>query len=46
MELDPQERMNLWDVPEYQEIRFRMMKRLCDRLAYSCDPLPVRTAPY
>lgn len=43
---DPNETWNLWNQPEYEEIRYKMMKRLCDRIAFSCDPMPLRTAPY
>ena len=46
MQTDPEETHNLWDRPEYAETRFKMLKRLCDRIALTCDPLPPRLADY
>lgn len=46
MQQDPNETYNLWDDPEYSALRFRMLKRLCDRIALTCDPLPERQAGY
>ncbi|MCL2478540.1 MAG: sulfatase-like hydrolase/transferase [Treponema sp.] len=43
---DPNETHNLWDDPAYNAVRFRMLKRLCDRIALTCDPLPPRLADY
>jgi len=42
MAKDPDETNNLWTVKEYESIRNKMIMRLCDRIAFSCDPLPVR----
>lgn len=41
---DPQERCNRYEDPAYLEIRARMLALLCDRMAETCDPLPVRQA--
>jgi hypothetical protein len=46
MEKDPNETYNLWHDNAYGEIRFNMLKRLCDRIAFTCDPLPEREASY
>jgi len=46
MKNDPGETTNLWDNPQYTSERFILMQRLCDRLAFNCDPLPIRAAGY
>lgn len=43
---DPDESRNLWDDPEYGAIRFAMLKKMCDRIVFACDPLPVRQAEF
>ena len=43
---DINETHNLWHNESYNEIRFIMMKKLCDRIALTCDPLPIRLADY
>lgn len=42
LEEDPWESKNLWDDPAYRGYKLAMMKRLCDRMAFMCDPLPER----
>ncbi len=42
--LDPSETVNRYDDPEYLAIKARMLGMLCDRMAETCDPLPVRKA--
>ncbi len=42
LEEDPTESKNLWADPSRQERKLAMMKRLCDRMAFMCDPLPER----
>ena len=39
---DPSETRNLWDDPGHLERKLNMLKRLCDRMAFMCDPLPAR----
>ena len=39
---DPSETDNLWDDPDMQLIKIDLLKRLCDRMAWTTDPLPVR----
>ena len=43
---DPNETHNLWNHPSYAEVKTKLLKRLCDRIAFTCDPLPIRTAGY
>ena len=38
---DPDEFVNHWNDPNYLSIKLDMMKRLCDRMAWTVDPLPV-----
>ncbi|HUU99021.1 MAG TPA: sulfatase-like hydrolase/transferase [Phycisphaerae bacterium] len=40
---DPAETHNLWDSPEHQEAKLALLQRLCDRMAWTADPLPLRT---
>ncbi|MBD3184682.1 sulfatase-like hydrolase/transferase [Candidatus Poribacteria bacterium] len=41
---DPGENKNLWNNPEYIQIKVNMLKLLCDRMAWTVDPLPLRKA--
>lgn len=43
---DPREERNLWHDSAYAGVRMRLIKRLCDRIAFSVDPLPPRMAGY
>lgn len=43
---DPNEFDNLWDKPEERERKLRLMKTLCDRLAFTADPDPPRLGPF
>ena len=42
LEADPQEAHNLWHDPAYAGLRLTLLQRLCDRMAWTVDPLPVR----
>ena len=42
----PAETRNLWDAPEAQGIKLAMFQRLCDRMAWTVDPLPEREGPW
>lgn len=44
LEVDPGEVENLWDDSGYRDVRSDMLERLCDRMAWTVDPLPVREA--
>lgn len=46
MTKDPGESKNLWDDAEYFTIRAGLLKKMCDRMAFACDPLPVRQAEF
>jgi arylsulfatase A-like enzyme len=43
---DPTETHNLWDDPAHLAVKAQMLKRLCDRMAQTIDPLPVCQASY
>lgn len=44
LEEDPNETHNRWDDPAYRSVKMDMLKRLCDRMAWTMDPLPERQA--
>jgi arylsulfatase len=46
LERDPNETHNLWCVSEYQAVKMELVESLCDRMAWTVDPLPVRQGPY
>lgn len=46
LEQDPNETTNRWDDPEYDSVKVKMLKRLCDRMAWTVDPLPMRQAAW
>jgi len=46
LEEDPTETVNRWDDPEYREIKIKMLTKLCDRMAWTVDPLPLRESPW
>ncbi len=46
LEADPRETHNLWGVPRYASAKMEMLERLCDRMAWTVDPLPERRAPW
>ncbi len=46
LEADPAESVNLWDDPDYAEVRTAMLLRLADRMAWTADPLPPRIGIY
>lgn len=39
---DPAETYNQWSDPAYQTKKMALLQRLCDRMAWTCDPLPLR----
>ena len=43
---DPLESINLWDRDDYSNLKIQLLKRLCDRMAYTIDPIPVRQARF
>ena len=46
LQSDPNETHNLWRDPASQDVKMELMQRLCDRMAWTCDPLPIRKAAY
>lgn len=46
LENDPEEFQNLWDDPDYQEIRFRLMKQNFDETVKAIDTGPERLGRY
>jgi arylsulfatase len=43
---DPGETRNQWDNENCAAVKMRLLKRLCDRMAWTVDPLPARLAPW
>ena len=43
---DPEEKVNLWNKPEYADVKARLMRELLDRLIETEDTLPLRTGKY
>ncbi|MBI3960812.1 MAG: DUF4976 domain-containing protein [Chloroflexi bacterium] len=43
---DPAETINRWDDPGYAAVKTELLIRLCDRMAWTVDPLPPRIAPW
>jgi arylsulfatase len=46
LETDPNETHNLWDDAAHRDAKMQMLERLCDRLAWTVDPLPLREGPW
>jgi len=46
LEKDPNETHNRWTDRDYQTIKLEMLKRLCDRMAWTADPLPAREGAF
>ncbi|MBN2450751.1 MAG: sulfatase-like hydrolase/transferase [Lentisphaeria bacterium] len=46
LEEDPAETRNLWDSPAHAALKTQLLVRLCDRMAWTADPLPRRQAPW
>ena len=46
LKIDRNEIRNLWDDSEYLAVKADMLKRLCDRMAWTVDPLPLRRAAW
>lgn len=44
LKADPAEHTNLFDNPEYEQIKSIMLMELCNRMAQTADPLPLRKA--
>jgi arylsulfatase A-like enzyme len=46
LEEDPNETRNRWNDTDFLSVKLDMLKRLCDRMAWTMDPLPERQGPY
>ena len=46
LQRDPHETHNLWCNQSYAAVKMELMQHLCDRMAWTVDPLPVRQGPY
>ena len=46
LDKDPDETNNRWGDPAYESAKLMLLKRLCDRMAWTADPLPVREGRY
>lgn len=44
LEERPLERNNHYEDPAYADVKMRLLEVMCDRMAQTCDPLPVRKA--
>jgi arylsulfatase A-like enzyme len=43
---DPSETTNLWDDPASQAMKVQALTQLCDRMAWTVDPLPKRLSAW
>ncbi len=43
---DPNETYNLWNNEEFKDLKLEMFRILCDRMAETVDPLPLRQSPW
>ncbi len=43
---DPNEFNNRWNDPLHADIKNKLLLRMVNRMAFTCDPLPVRIAPW
>lgn len=43
---DPLERHNRWEDPTRLPVKCELLRRLCDRMAWTADPLPPRRGPF
>ncbi|HJG28294.1 MAG TPA: DUF4976 domain-containing protein, partial [Subdoligranulum variabile] len=43
---DPQEFTNLWDDPDYADVKEQLLRRLLDRIIETEDTLPLRIGKY
>lgn len=46
LEADPGETINFWDDPAYGTVKADMLVRLCNRMAHTVDPLPLRQSQW
>lgn len=46
LRVDPNETNNLWNDPQYQAAKLDALVQLCDRMAWTVDPMPARLAAW
>jgi len=46
LETDPHETHNRWDDPQFGQVKLDLFGALCDRMAWTVDPLPARCATW
>jgi hypothetical protein len=46
LQADPTETVNRWADPAYSQVKTDMLLRLCNRMAWTVDPLPERRADW
>lgn len=46
LEKDPNETQNLWHRPEHAALKLELFERLCQKMAATVDPLPLRRGPW
>lgn len=46
LQTDPNETTNLWSDQEYKNLKMQLLLRMCDRMAWTSDPLPERISPF
>jgi arylsulfatase len=46
LDKDATEARNLWDEPDAAWLKLELLQRMCDRMAWTVDPLPEREANY
>ena len=46
LEADPTETVNLWNDRNHAPVKLDMLQKLCDRMAWTVDPLPLRRSPW
>jgi hypothetical protein len=46
LQQDPDELGNLWDDARVRNVKTELLLRMTHRMAYTCDPLPERIAPW
>jgi len=46
LDADPSESVNLWNDRASKDIKANMLLRLCNRMAWTVDPMPLRRAAW
>lgn len=46
LDKDPTETVNLWNDSELQDIKIKLFKKMCDKMAWTADPMPPRISNF